>query len=417
MDTVAPAARDAPVWSSIIGDAGRWPLGADPLDTAPMISPELFELERTRVFKRVWLKVGRVEEIAAPGDYKVKRLDVARTSAILVRGKDGAVRAFHNICLHRGNKVIPETGNETFGRARANVVSCRFHGWVFNTDGAVRAIPREANFAGIDKACLGLRPIHCDVWEGFIFINLDDSPRQTLAAYLGGIGAHFAGYPYGEATTTYRYSSVLNCNWRVALYAFTEGYHVPTIHAGTFPSLATLEQTAFRLFGPHSTSTLYVPQAEGVKPTPATAAFGNVLRSSDVHGPHLDRLPSEINPTRRGDFQFEFPTFFPNLLLHLGAGNGYPGIAFFTHQFWPIAHDRTLWEGTNHFRPPRTLAERVAMAHFTSLHRNGWLEDTSTMEDSQEALESGVLTRMVLMDEELMLRNTHLNLQRCLDTP
>lgn len=152
-------------------------------------------------------------------------------------------------------------------------------------------------------------------------------------------------------------------------------------------------------------------------PSPATGIFGGLLRSSPVHAPHIDKLPPEINPDRRGDFQFEFPTFFPNFLLHLGAGNGYPGIAFFTHQFWPLSHDTTLWEGTNYFRPPQNLAERVAIAHINALHRNAWSEDTSTTEDSHEALASGVLKQMVLMDEELMLRNTHLNLQQYIDTP
>lgn len=382
-------------------------LGSGPLSVDPIINPELYELERERLFKKVWLKVGRVEEIPQPGDFKVKRLDVARTSAILVRGKDGQVRAFHNICPHRGNKVVPETGgNETFGKARANVLTCRFHGWVFATDGPVKSIPREENFANIDRACLGLRPMHCDVWQGFIFINLDDKPEQTLAEYLGGMGDHFAGYPYGESTVSYRYYSVLNCNWKVALYAFTEGYHVATIHAATFPSLAKLEHQHFTLYGPHSTSTLFVPPVEGLKPTAATAVFGKLLRESETHRPRLDQLPPKINAERRNDFQFEFPTFFPNFLIHLAAGNGYPGMTYFTHQFWPLAHNKTLWEGINYFRPPTKPSERIAIAHVNALHRNAWLEDTSTMEDTQDALESRVLTEMVLMDEELMIRNT-----------
>jgi phenylpropionate dioxygenase-like ring-hydroxylating dioxygenase large terminal subunit len=385
----------------------RYPaLGTGPISVEPMISAEFFERERKLLFGRVWLKVARVEEIAEPGDWKVKRLDVARTSAILVRGRDGEIRAFHNICPHRGNKVIPETGNETFGRARANVLTCRFHGWVFGTEGNLRAVPLEEKFTGLDRACHGLKPIHCDVWEGFVFVCLADTPPQDLRTFLDGMAGHFAGYPYGEATYALRYSAVLKCNWKVALYAFTEGYHVPTIHAATLPSLATIQHTEFKLFGPHSTSTLYVPPVEGARPTPATAAFGSLLHASSRHAPRLDQLPLGINPTRRNDFQFEFPTFFPNLLIHLGAGNGYPAMSYFTHEFWPISVGETLWEGTNYFRPPETLAERVAIAHINALHRNAWLEDTSTMEDTYEALQSGVLSEMVLMDEELMIRNT-----------
>jgi phenylpropionate dioxygenase-like ring-hydroxylating dioxygenase large terminal subunit len=381
-------------------------LGTGPVPIDSLISRAFFERERDNLFKQVWLKVGRVEEIANPGDYKVKQLAFAHTAAIIVRGKDSAIRAFHNICPHRGNKLIPEGGNETFGRARADTLNCRFHGWIFQTDGAIRAVPHEDKFKDFDRSCYGLIPIHCDVWEGFIFICLAETPRQTLSDYLGGMGDHFAGYPYGDATQSFRYSSALKCNWKVALYAFTEGYHVETIHAATFPSLAALQHVEFKLYGPHSTSTLYVPSVDGAKPTPATGLFGEVLHGSPRHAPHLDLLPKAINPTRRNDFQFEFPTFFPNFLIHLAANNGYPGMSYFTHQFWPISVDETLWEGVNYFRPPETLAEMAAIAHVNCLHRNAWLEDTGTMEDTQAALRSGVLPEMVLMDEELMIRNT-----------
>ncbi len=386
----------------------RYPeLGTGPVDVKPLIDPELFELERERIFKQAWLYVARAEELAEPGDYKLRRLDVADTSVIIVRGKDGQARAFHNICTHRGNKLIPEAGAQSLGHTATHTLTCRFHAWTFNTDGALRGVARQENFAGLDKSCLGLKQIHCEEWEGFIFINLAEQPRQTLIDYLDGMARHFAGYPYHEATVRLRYSTVLNCNWKVALYAFSEGYHVPTIHKGTFPSLATLEHTEFRCFGPHSSSGLYVPPVPGLEPTPVTANLGGRLIMSARHRPHLEELPDNINPEKRQDLQFEFSVFFPNTVLHLGAGNGYPGMAYFHHQFWPIAVDKTLWEGTNYFRKPETVSERVAIAHTNALHRNAWLEDTSTMEDTYQALRSGVLEEMVLMDEELMIRNTH----------
>jgi nitrite reductase/ring-hydroxylating ferredoxin subunit len=385
----------------------RYPqLGAGPISVEPLVSPDLFRLERDKIFRRAWLMVGREDEIAAPGDYKVKRLEVARTSAIVVRGKDGVIRAFHNIGPHRGNKVVPETGVETHGRARANVLACRFHGWVFDTDGAVRSIPREEAFADLDKGCLGLRPIACETWQGFVFVNLAPEPRQSLADYLGGIGAHFAGYPYGESTVHYRYATVLECNWKVAMYAFSEGYHVPTIHRVNAPGLMRFEHKDFKLFGPHGTSAFHVLPVDGLNEPPATALFREVLHARPRHAPRLGELPASMNTDRRDDFLFEFASFFPNMILHLSAGNGYPGMTYFTHQFWPIDVGRTYWEGTNYFRPPEHPSERVAIAHTTAWHRNGWLEDTSTMEDTYAALGSGVLKEMVLMDEELLIRNT-----------
>ncbi len=382
-------------------------LGTGPIDVEPLISAELFEVERERIFKRVWLKVGRVEEIPESGHYKIKRLHFANTSALIMRDKDGEIRAFHNICTHRGNKVVHEDSDETFGRARANGVTCRFHAWTFNTDGSLRAAPRQENFANFDKSCLGLKPIHCDVWEGFIFLNLDETPRWSLTEFLGGLGDHFGGFPYHEATQAYRYSTVLDCNWKVCMYAFSEGYHVPTIHQNTLPSLAKVEHTNFKLYGPHSSSSLYVAPVPGVEPTAATGKLGGLLRDSEQHGPRLHELPEAMNASRRDDLVFEYPVFFPNMLIHVCAGNAYPGMVYFHHEFWPIAVDKTLWEGTNYFRPPRTPSERIAIAHTTALHRNAWLEDTGTMEDSHSALLSGVLQEMPLMDEELMIRHLH----------
>ena len=128
------------------------------------------KLKGKKIFKRVWLKVGRVEEIPEPGCFKVKRIDVARTSVILIRGKDDTIRAFHNVCPHRGNRVIPETDNETFGKARADYVTCRFHGWVFDSTGAVRNVPSLEKFPPyFDQCNYGLKPVSCDIWEGFRF--------------------------------------------------------------------------------------------------------------------------------------------------------------------------------------------------------------------------------------------------------
>ncbi len=385
----------------------RYPeLGTGPIDVKPLIDPDLFELEREKIFKKTWLLVGREEEIPEPGDYKVRQIDVASTSVIVVRDKTGKINAFHNLCTHRGNKIIQEEGPQTFGRTRTHLMSCRFHAWSFSTDGKLHGVPKEENFNKLDKSCLGLKTIHCEQWQGFIFINLDKNPQQNLVEYLDGMAEQFAGYPYHESTVSYRYSTVLNCNWKVAMYAFSEGYHVPTIHAATLPSLAKIEQIDYQCFGPHSTSALYVPPVSGMVPTPATGNLGGRLINSEQHKPHLDLLPAKINPQRRTDFQFEFPVFFPNLVLHLGAGNGYPGMTHFHHQFWPLSVGKTLWEGTNFFRPPKTPSERIAIAHTNALHRNAWLEDTSTMEDTYAALCSGALEEMVLMDEEIMIRNT-----------
>ena len=380
----------------------RAELGVDPVSIEAIRDPAVYELEKQKIFRRTWLKVARTRELPNKGDYKVKEMPVADTSVLIVRGKDDRIRAFHNVCTHRGNKVVPTTEFETFGHARAGVVTCRFHGWVFGTDGPLKSVPLQDRFGTLDKGALGLREIACDIWEGFVFINFADPPEQTLFEFLGDFATLFGGFPYAESTTAFRYSTVLNCNWKVAHYAFSEGYHVPTIHAGSLPGFRGIEHSDFKLIGPHASSTIY---GLGMEAAASTAEFAGVLHGSDRHRPRPDQLPPGINPTRRPEFQFELPNVFPNLLIHLASGCGYPGMSFFTHQFWPLDHGRTLWEGINYFRPARNAAERAAQIHVNALHRNAWLEDTATMEDTFTGVRSGAIDRMQLMDNEFLIRH------------
>jgi phenylpropionate dioxygenase-like ring-hydroxylating dioxygenase large terminal subunit len=162
------------------------------------------------------------------------------------------------------------------------------------------------------------------VWEGFVFINFDKKPEQSLKEYLGGFGELFAGYPYAESTTAYRYSTVLDCNWKVALYAFSEGYHVPTIHAGSLPGFSGIEHTNYRILGPHASSAIY---GGGMDTADSTQKFDTLLHSAATHKPHPEQLPGGINAEGRSDFQFELPSVFPNFIIHLASGCGYPGLS------------------------------------------------------------------------------------------
>lgn len=380
--------------------AAKYPdLGTGPIPVEPCISPEFFEQERQKVFLKSWLKVGRVEEIAKPGDYKVKKLAFAKTSVILMRGKDGQIRGFHNTCSHRGNKVVVETGEETFGRNKAAVVTCRFHGWVYNAHGSIVQVPEENKFsADFDKARNGLTPVHTDVWEGFIFVNLDPSENVTpLADFLGGIGTHLAGFPYGELSQCFSYHTYLDCNWKVAHDAFAEAYHVATIHAGSFPNVFSSGLQNVELFGPHRTTAICL--SLNAEPTPVAKIANSLATGSLVAQRGASMLPPTVNPDRRDDFSFELSVLFPNLLLHVSEG------IWFTHQFWPIAHNKTLWEGKYYVRPAKTNSQRWALEHAQCLQRNAWLEDTATMEDTQTALESGAKQWMYLQDDEILIRH------------
>jgi len=385
-------------------------LGTAPVPTERCLSPEYFAAERDKVFRRVWLKVGRVEEIPKARDYKVKRLEIGNTSVILVRGDDGQMRGFHNVCSHRGNKVA--WGDDLYGlraSARGGAFACHFHGWVYNLRGELVDVPQEECFFDLDKRINGLTPVATDVWNGFIFVNLDSEPRQSLKEYLGGAGERLAGFPFERMTSVYDYYTVLRCNWKVALDAFSEAYHVSTVHAGSFPGVFDAAVKQIQLHGIH------ISGAAFQKPTPPAGPIAELsyrLATASIAKPGFrSSLPEAINSTREPDFVFDQTNIFPNFLVDVSEG------LYFTHQFWPLSIDRTLWEGIQYFMPPQSAAERFSQEYGQVLQRNAWLEDTGTMEATQIALSSGVKKFFHFQDGEVMLRHSYKTIDEFINRP
>src|SRR5690348_7763513 len=149
-------------------------LGSDRLPIEPYISPAYYESEKRHIFKRVWQHVGRESEIPKPGDFFVVDLPASDASLIVIRGRDGVIRAMHNVCSHRLNKVVYEE------RGSARKLFCKFHGWSYETDGRLAGVPEERFFRPLDREQCGLTAAAADVWQGFIFVNVDPKPRLSL---------------------------------------------------------------------------------------------------------------------------------------------------------------------------------------------------------------------------------------------
>ncbi len=211
-------------------------LGTGPVSYEDSISPEFYEIERKAVFKRAWLNVGRVEQLPRKGSYFTKELKVANTSIIVVRTTSGEVKAYHNICRHRGNKLVWNDMplEETSGVCRQ--FTCKYHAWRYDLDGNLTFVQQEGEFFDLDKSRYGLMGVHCDVWEGFIFINLADQPEQSLRDFLGPMILGLEGYPFGEMTSRFYYRSEVKANWKLYMDAFQEFYHAPILHANQSPS-------------------------------------------------------------------------------------------------------------------------------------------------------------------------------------
>lgn len=397
MATQADAGDEAP---------GRWArkypdLGQEPLPVAPYIDPDYYAKEKAKIFKKQWLYVAVERELAEPGAYKVRRLDCADTSIIIFRGKDMKIRAFHNACSHRGNTVVSETGQETYGYSKAGVVTCRFHGWVYDALGELVSVPQEERFYRcFDKKDNGLCEVHCDSWCGFVFVNVDSGPVQPLEEFLGGYATHFEGFDFDACDYGFTYHTTLDCNWKIASDAFAEAYHVDTIHAGSFPNVFEGGIEDVQLFGPHRTCSVRL-QLENLPKTPigdlANARSRGSLAAAGAGS--SSSLPPTLNPKREANWGFELSVLFPSVLLHVSEG------IWFTHQFWPIAHDKTLWEGKYYLKKPRTYSELWGFERAMMLQRNAWLEDTATMENTFRAMKSGAKKFQHLQDEEILIRH------------
>lgn len=370
------------------------PMGDGPLPVEPYVSAEFFEREREAVFKRAWLQVARVEDLPNPGDYLVVDVEVLKSSVILVRGNDGLIRAFHNICTHRGNKVaIKEKGN-------ARGFTCGFHSWVFGLDGKLEHMNGEAYFTGeFNKCDLGLIPLAADSWNGFIFIHAMDKPPQTLREYLGGLAEQLDRFPYDQCERIARYTATPRVNWKVCLDAFQEAFHAIMVHRESLPlSAASADNphaalTSARFYGPHRSLSAfanpgYLPPDIGM----AVGKYGPTFATAK------DQFPG-INPDNDDNWWFDINVFFPNFFCDVGPG------WYFTYNFWPVSENRTRWVMDIYQIKAEHAGGLLAQEHTKVLLRDAVLEDFGTLEDTQQMMESGTLKQIMVSDLEIALRH------------
>jgi Rieske 2Fe-2S family protein len=209
----------------------------------------IFELEKERIFAREWLCVGREEELAAPGDYKL--LNVVGESILLVRNPSGALRAFYNVCRHRGAQLCRVAGAAAppgmavkGGISAGRSIVCPYHQWTYDLDGRLIAAPHMAGTPGFDKASISLYPVAVDTWGGFVFLHLTLAEAQPLKSQLGGIAARTARYPLTELRIGHSIRYQVAANWKAICENYNECYHC----AGVHPELCAVVP-AFRASG------------------------------------------------------------------------------------------------------------------------------------------------------------------------
>lgn len=183
--------------------------------------PRVLTREREEIFAREWAYVAAASQLASSGDYVAA--DLAGYPVIVVND-DGALRAFHNVCKHRGGPLLWD------GEGSCSSFVCRYHGWTYGLDGGLRT---ARDFGGDSAATDGiaLAGVNVEAWRGLVFVNLDASARP-LVDWIGGLAAECANFAMESFVLGHRSSHAIAANWKVYAENYQEGYHIPLVHPG-----------------------------------------------------------------------------------------------------------------------------------------------------------------------------------------
>jgi len=196
---------------------------------------DVFALEKEHIFFREWMCVGREEELARPGDHRV--VDVCGQSIVLVRNPAGALRAFYNVCRHRGARLCaPDGGADgsiglaVKGGVSSGLIVCPYHAWTYDLNGQLLRAPHMTRESGFDATKVQLYPVGVETWGGFIFVNLTPGEAPSFADTVAGARARLPRYPLADlrVAKTIRYE--VAANWKLLCENYNECYHCGPVH-------------------------------------------------------------------------------------------------------------------------------------------------------------------------------------------
>jgi phenylpropionate dioxygenase-like ring-hydroxylating dioxygenase large terminal subunit len=350
-------------------------------------SQELFELECETLFKTHWQFVCHVNEAADIGAYVT--FDVAGERALVIRGHDGILRAFHNLCRHRGSRIVPEA------RGVCNkAMVCPYHGWAYNLDGGLRGIANRDSFPPMQAEKWGLKPLEMEIWNGLVFIRFQAGPQPSVAEVLARFDDEIAPYDLANMVPTDSNSmdDLLPVNWKSVRDVDNEGYHVRQAHPGLH-----------QLYGDGYFDEPYV---NGTSRSVGTfnEAYGHrwSVRKYREILPEADQLPLH---QRR---QWIYFGMFPNFVLGL-----YPDSVIY-YQEVPQSAEQTVQRGMCYRRAKESREMKAARYLSGRIDRDTAEEDQMLMVWSCEATKSSAYDGVILSDLEYGVKTYHDHLRRLL---
>jgi carnitine monooxygenase subunit len=350
-------------------------------------SKALFELEREKLFLTHWQVVGHECDIPNPGDWLA--FDMLGERAVVMRGQDGVIRAFHNLCRHRGARVV----DGTKGHCKGAIV-CPFHGWVYNLDGTLRGAAQPKSLGEMKRQDFGLKPIEMDRFHGFIFIRFAPGPQPGIATLLAAFDADFASYQLNEVVPVKvpKWSNDLPVNWKSVRDVDNEGYHVALAHPG-------LQDLYGRTYRDHHLE-------NGL--SMSIGWFGDVPGRLWSVRNYLKTAPDRPELAPHLQKAWTYYGLFPNQVFAMTP----EGIQFY--------HDIPLTEGSTHLTgrsyrwPNETRRQRLARYLAMRIDRDTSAEDRQLSIWSNESMKSTAFEGFHLSDLEYGLRRHHDGLRRLL---
>ena len=182
--------------------------------------PEFFAAEKERVFAPSWQVVCHVSDVPEAGDWR--SIEIIGESVIVVRQKDGGLRAFANTCRHRGTRLLD-------GRGRCRTIVCPYHAWTYGPDGSLLGAPGMQDRPGFDRADWGLTPVRSESWQGFVFVSFTDA-GPGLVEHFGDLAEKLGSYDFDEMVCVRRLDYEVACNWKLLVENAMEEYHTGTVH-------------------------------------------------------------------------------------------------------------------------------------------------------------------------------------------
>jgi choline monooxygenase len=318
--------------------------------------PAALRLEQERIFRRSWQYVGHAGEVAEPGSFTATR--AGDVPVVLVRDEDGVLRAFLNVCRHRGSLVCEGKGSRA-------TLQCPYHAWTYALDGRLLAAPRSEREGGLEREELGLVPLRLETWGPFLFVN-PDREAAPLGDLLGDVPERIAaaGIDVDGLRFLHRWEGEYDANWKLCAENFLECYHCPTAHPGFSAVMDVSPET-------------YFLEAVGAR--------------MSQHGPPRPDPRGSYDPAGEVE-RSQFHLLFPGTVVNVMAGR--PNLSI--GPIVPLAPERT-WRLLDYFVAPD--ADDAWVEELLAFDTQVGAEDRALVERVQRGVRAGLLDEGRLLPE------------------